>query len=39
MKTNKNKNTSQNLWDSIKGVIRGRFIEIQANLKKQEKIK
>ena len=29
--------TSQNLWDSVKAVLRGRFIAIQAYLKKQEK--
>ena len=29
--------TTQNLWDSVKAVIRGRFIAIQAYLKKQEK--
>ena len=29
--------TTQNLWDSIKAVLRGRFIAIQAYLKKQEK--
>ena len=29
--------TTQNLWDSVKAVLRGRFIEIQAYLKKQEK--
>ena len=36
---NKNeKTTKQNLWDTvIKAVIRGRFIAIQAYLKKQEK--
>ena len=28
---------TQNLWDSIKVVLRGRFIAIQAYLKKQEK--
>jgi len=27
----------QNLWDSVKAVLRGRFIAIQAYLKKQEK--
>ena len=26
-----------NLWDSVKAVLRGRFIAIQAYLKKQEK--
>ena len=37
---NEIKNTiTQNLWDSVKAVIRGRFIAIHANLKKQEKIK
>ena len=36
--TNENENTTtQNLWDSIKVVLRGRFIAIQAYLKKQEK--
>ena len=30
--------TTQNLWDSVKAVLRGRFIAIQAYLKKQEKI-
>ena len=29
--------TIQNLWDTIKAVLRGRFIAIQAYLKKQEK--
>ena len=30
------KKTTQNLWDAIKEVLRGKFTEIQANLKKQE---
>ena len=35
---NENKNTTtQNLWDTVKAVLRGRFIAIQAYLKKQEK--
>ena len=35
---NGNENTTtQNLWDSVKAVLRGRFIVIQAYLKKQEK--
>ena len=35
---NENENTTtQNLWDSVKSVLRGRFIAIQAYLKKQEK--
>ena len=36
--TNDNKNTMiQNLWDAAKAVLRGKFIAIQAHLKKQEK--
>ena len=35
---NENENTTTpNLWDTIKVVRRGRFIAIQAYLKKQEK--
>ena len=35
---NENENTTtQNLWDSVKAVLRGRFIAIQAYLKKQDK--
>ena len=35
---NENKNTTtKNLWDSVKAVLRGRFIAIQTYLKKQEK--
>ena len=35
---NENENTTtQNLWDSVKAVLRGRFVAIQAYLKKQEK--
>ena len=35
---NENENTTiQNLWDSVKAVLRGRFIAIQAYLKKQVK--
>ena len=37
---NENENTTtQNLWDTIKAVLRGKFIAIQAYLKKQEKSK
>ena len=32
-----NENTTQNLWDIVKAVLRGRFIATQAYLKKQEK--
>ena len=38
LETNDNKNTTiQNLWDAAKAVLRGKFIAIQAYLKKQEK--
>jgi len=38
IETNENKNTTaQCLWDSVKAVLRGRFIAIYAYLKKQEK--
>ena len=36
MHENENK-TTQNLWDIVKAVLRGKFIAIQACLKKQEK--
>ena len=29
--------TIQNLWDAAKAVLRGKFIAIEAHLKKQEK--
>ena len=29
--------TTQNLWDTVKAVLRGRFIAIQTYIKKQEK--
>ena len=29
--------TTQNLWDTAKAVLRGKFIVIQSYLKKQEK--
>ena len=35
---NENENTTtQNLWDTVKAVLRGRFIALQAYVKKQEK--
>ena len=38
IETNENENTTtQNLWDSVKAVLRGRFIAIQIYLKKQKK--
>ena len=36
MNVNEN-TTTQNLWDNVKAVLRGRFIALQAYLKKQEK--
>ena len=38
LETNDNENTTiQNLWDAAKAVLRGKFIAIQAYLKKKEK--
>ena len=38
METNENENTTlQTLWDAAKAVLRGKYIAIQAYLKKQEK--
>ena len=38
IETNENENTTtQNLWDTLKAALRGKFIAIQAYLKKQEK--
>ena len=38
IKTNENKNmTMPNQWDSVKAVLRGRYIAIRVYLKKQEK--
>ena len=38
IETNENENTTtQNLWDSVKEVLRRRFIAIQDYLMKQEK--
>ena len=37
LETNDNENTTQNLWDEAKVVLRGKFIAIQSCLKKQEK--
>ena len=37
LETNYNKNTTiENLWNAAKAVLRGKFIAIQACLKKQE---
>ena len=37
LETNDNENTTQNVWDAAKAVLRRKFIEIQSYLKKQEK--
>ena len=38
IETNENENTTTpNLWDSVKAVLRGRFIAVEAYHKKQEK--
>ena len=37
LETGDNENTTQNLWDAAKAVLRGKFIAIQSYLKKQEK--
>ena len=38
VETNENENTTtQNLWDTIKAVLRGKFTAIQAYLKKRKK--
>ena len=37
LETNDNGNTTQNLWDAPKAVLRGKFIAIRSYLKTQEK--
>ena len=38
METNENEDTTiQNLWDTAKAVLRGKYIAIQASFKKLEK--
>ena len=40
METNENENTSvQNLWNTAKAVLRGKYRAIQASLKRTEKSK
>ena len=36
LETNDNENTTQNLWEAAKAVLRGKFIAIQSYLKKQK---
>ena len=37
LETNDSENTTQNLWDAAKAVLRRKFIAMQSHLKKQEK--
>ena len=37
LETNENENTTQNLWDAAKAVLRGKFIVIRSYLKKTRK--
>ena len=37
LETNDNENTTQNLWNAAKAVLRGKFIAMQSYLKKQGK--
>ena len=37
LETNDSENTTQNLWDAAKTVLRGKFTAIESCLKKQEK--
>ena len=38
LETNENENaTTQNLWNTVEAVLRGKFIALQAYIKKQEK--
>ena len=40
LETNENEHTTaQNLWDTAKAVLRGKFIVIQAYLKKIEELR
>ena len=38
LETNDNENTTQNLWDAAKAVLRGKFIAIQSYLKNEKNI-
>ena len=37
LETNYSGNTTQNLWDATKAIVRGKFTAIQSYFKKQEK--
>ena len=36
---NENENTTQNLWDTVKAVLRGRFIAVQLTSKNNKRVK
>ena len=36
LETNDNENTTQNLWDAAKAVLRGKFTATQSSLKKKD---
>jgi len=38
MKENEN-TTTQNLWDTVKAMLRGRFIAVQATSRNKKKVK
>ena len=37
LEINDNENTTQNIWEAAKAVLKGKFIATQSYLKKQEK--
>ena len=40
LETNENEDiTTQNLWDTAKAILRGKFIALQAYLKNKKKLK
>ena len=40
IETNENENiTTQNLWDTVKAVLRGKFIAIRHTSRKKKKVK
>ena len=38
LEKNDNENTTQNLWDAAKAVLRGKFIAIQSYLRNKKNI-
>ena len=39
LETNDNENTTQNLWDAAKAVLRGKFIAVQSYPRNKKNIK